>query len=287
MKVLPVNPRGYCHGVVTAIRKAREVALAEAGPIYMLGYLVHNEHLTNDLEELGVQLIDVDDRAAGLEKITEGTVIFTAHGISPAVRDKAEKQGLKCVDTTCSDVQKTHDLIIDLVETGHQIIYIGRQGHPEAVGCVGEAPEFVHLVEDSDDVDELVLDSRNIAVTTQTTLSVWDTAEVIRAIRKRYPQAQIFNEICAATQDRQEAIVEVALKADLVLVVGSRRSSNSQRLVEVTKQRTGKQAYLIDSVSEINPAWLDGCNTVAVSSGASTPSPLTREVIKHLEALPS
>ncbi len=265
---------------------AREVAAAESGPIYMLGYLVHNEHLTSELEELGITLIDADDRMEGLEAISEGTVIFTAHGISPSVRARAEELGLNCIDTTCSDVQKTHDLINDLLIEGYQIIYVGRRGHPEAIGCVGEAPGSVHLVEDSADVAALDLDARKVAVTTQTTLSVWDTASVIRSIKERFPAAEVFNEICAATQDRQEAIVEVASQADLVLVVGSRRSSNSQRLVEVTRQRTGKPAYLIDSVAEIDPAWFSGCGAVAVSSGASTPSPLTREVIRHLEAIP-
>ena len=253
----------------------------------MLGYLVHNEHLTSELEDLGVTLIDVDDRMAGLENISEGTVIFTAHGISPSVRARAEELGLNCVDTTCSDVQKTHDLVNDLVADGYQIIYIGREGHPEAIGCVGEAPDSIYLVEDSDDVIALELDARPLAVTTQTTLSIWDTAGVIRSIKEKYPSAEIFNEICAATQDRQEAVVAVASEADLVLVVGSRRSSNSKRLVEVTRQRTGKPAYLIDSVAEIDPAWLIGCGSVAVSSGASTPSPLTREVIRHLEQIPA
>ncbi len=273
--------------MVTALRMAREIAAAEPGPFYMLGYLVHNEHLTGELEELGITLIDADDRMAGLEGISEGTVIFTAHGISPSVRAKAKELGLNCVDTTCSDVQRTHDLINDLVGDGYQIVYVGRRGHPEALGCIGEAPDAVHLVEGSEDVAALDLDSRPVAVTTQTTLSVWDTAGVIRSIKERFPAAEVFNEICAATQDRQEAIVEVAAEADLVLVVGSRRSSNSQRLVEVTRQRTGKPAYLIDSVAEIDAAWLTDCKVVAVSSGASTPSPLTREVIRRLEAMPA
>ncbi|HJO07819.1 MAG TPA: 4-hydroxy-3-methylbut-2-enyl diphosphate reductase, partial [Chloroflexota bacterium] len=287
LKVIPANPRGYCHGVVTAMRMAREVAAQATGPVYMLGYLVHNEHLTGELEELGIKLIDAADRLAGLEEVREGTVIFTAHGIAPAVREQAEAKGLNCVDTTCSDVESTHALIIEKVAVGFQIVYVGRRGHPEALGCVGEAPDAVHLVQDVEDVKALELDSPRIAVTTQTTLSVWDTAAVIEAIRERYPEAEIHNEICLATQDRQEAVIAAAQEADLVLVVGSLRSSNSQRLVEVTEQRTGKPAYLVDSTADINPEWLRGCAAVAVSSGASTPSPLTRDVISHLEALPA
>jgi 4-hydroxy-3-methylbut-2-enyl diphosphate reductase len=285
LKVIPANPRGYCHGVVTAMRMAREVVAQANGPVYMLGYLVHNEHLTSELEELGITLIDADDRLAGLEEVREGTVIFTAHGISPAVRELARAKGLDCVDTTCSDVDSTHALIVEKVAAGFQVIYVGRRGHPEALGCVGEAPDAVHLVQDVDDVQALTINASKIAVTTQTTLSVWDTATVIRAIKARYPEAEVHNEICLATQDRQEAVIAAAAEADLVLVVGSSRSSNSRRLVEVAEQRTGKPAYLVDSTTDINPEWLRGCAAVAVSSGASTPSLLTRDVIRHLEAL--
>ena len=287
LKVIPATPRGYCHGVVTAMRMARDLVESEDGPVYMLGYLVHNEHLTRELEELGITLIDADDRMEGLERVSEGTVLFTAHGISPEVRARAAELGLNCVDTTCVDVQETHDLIIDLVADGYQIVYVGRRGHPEALGCVGEAPGSVHLVEDAADVEELELTGDRIAVTTQTTLSVWDTADVIRAVKQRYPEAEVHNEICLATQDRQEAVIEAAEKADLVVVVGSGRSSNSRRLVEVTRRRTGKPAYLVDSAVDIDEAWLRDCRVVAVSSGASTPSVLTRDVIRYLESVPT
>ena len=266
---------------------ARQLARRDTGPKYMLGYLVHNEHMTDELEELGVELIDSDDRLAGLERIDEGTVILTAHGVSPAVREKLSARGLKSLDTTCSDVQVTHDLVIDLAERGFDVIYIGKRGHPETVGVLGEAPGKVHFVEDSRDVEQLKLESDRIAVTTQTTISVWDTAETIRSIRKRYPHAEIHNDICRATQDRQEAVVEAATKVDMVIVVGSERSSNSKRLVEVVTERVGKPAYLVDSVADLRAEWLEGVEKVAVTSGASTPSRLTREVIKTLKHYPN
>ncbi len=286
MEVIAVKPRGYCHGVVTAMNMARELAKEHPGPKYMLGYLVHNEHMTAELQELGIKLVDSDDRLEGLDEIHEGTAIFTAHGVSPAVREKVKEKGLRWVDTTCSDVEVTHDLVVDLAEQGYEIIYIGRRGHPESDGVLGEAPGQIHLVEDEFDVDRLDLKGEKIAVTTQTTISVWDTAEAIKRIMQRYPHAEVHNDICRATQDRQEAVVEAAQDVDLVIVVGSERSSNSKRLVEVVKERAGKPAHLIDSEADLLPEWFEGVERVAVTSGASTPSRLTRAVISALEHYP-
>lgn len=282
MKVISVNPRGYCHGVVTAMTMARNLAKESKDPLYMLGYLVHNEHMTDELADLGIELIDSDDRLEGLDEIRDGTVIFTAHGVSPAVRDKVKNKGLMAVDTTCSDVQVTHDLIVDLVETGYDIVYVGRRGHPEAEGCLGEAPDRVHLVEKPQDVDRLELESSKVAVTTQTTLSIWDTADTIRAVRNKFPHVEIYNEICRATQDRQEAVIEAAAEADVVIVVGSERSSNSNRLVDVARTVAEKPAYLVDTVDDLQDEWFQNVGSVAVTSGASTPSRLTREVISAL-----
>ena len=286
MEVVAVTPRGYCHGVVTAMTLARRLAKQGSGPKYMLGYLVHNEHMTGELQELGVELIDSDDRVSGIDQIDDGTVIFTAHGVSPAVREMVQKKGLRSLDTTCSDVQVTHDLVIDLVERGLDVIYIGKRGHPETLGVLGEAPGKVHLVEDRDDVNRLHLQNDRIGVTTQTTISIWDTADTIKAIRSKYPQAEIHNDICRATQDRQEAVVEAAHGVDVVVVVGSQRSSNSKRLVDVVRERADKCAYLVDSVADLRPEWFVGMRRVAVTAGASTPSRLTREVIAALEDYP-
>ena len=286
MNVVKITPRGYCHGVVEAIRAAKQTAKAKPGEkITMLGYLVHNTHVTDELQANGIELIDHDNRLDGLEKIDGGTVIFTAHGVSPAVKARAVARGLNMVDATCSDVVVTHELVKDLAERGFDIVYIGRRGHPEPEGVMGEAPRQVHLVQDPQDVEALDIKNDKIAVTCQTTLSIWDTAAMIKRVRDRYPQTEVYNEICRATQDRQEAAVEAAKTCDVVIVVGSERSSNSRRLVQVVQELAHKPAYLVDTASDVRHEWLSGKSRVGVTSGASTPTQLTREVIEYLEAL--
>src|SRR5438045_2195530 len=285
MDVLKITPRGYCHGVVDAIRIAKHVGEETAGPVHMLGLLVHNTHVTDDMQQHGVKLVDAPDRMAGLDKIREGTVIFTAHGVSPAVKAKARAMGLNAVDATCSDVIRTHDLIDRLVAEGYEVVYIGLRGHPEPEGAIGHGPGKVHLVQEAADIANLRIASEKVAITCQTTLSVWDTDELIDKVRERYPEAEVHNEICRATQERQEAAVEAAREVDLVIVVGSPRSSNSLRLVEVVKKLGGKPAHLVNDLEDIRPEWFTGIRKVGVTSGASTPSQLTRRVIEYLEAL--
>jgi 4-hydroxy-3-methylbut-2-enyl diphosphate reductase len=286
VEVLKITPRGYCHGVVEAIRAAKQTAKARPGEkIHMLGYLVHNVHVTNELQQNGIELVDSDDRLMGLDQIDAGTVIFTAHGVSPAVKAKAALKGLNLVDATCSDVVVTHELVKDLAERGYDVVYVGRRGHPEPEGVIGEAPGKVHLVQDPEDVDRLDIKNEKIAVTCQTTLSIWDTAAMINRVKEKYPQTEAYNEICRATQDRQEAAVQAAAEVDLVIVVGSERSSNSKRLVQVVQELGHKPAYLVDTVKDIKPEWLQGKARVGVTSGASTPTQLTREVVEYLEAL--
>jgi len=285
MEVLKITPRGYCHGVVDAFRIAKRVHEETQGPVHMLGMLVHNTHATDDLQNQGIALVDQPDRLAGLELIKEGTVIFTAHGVSPQVKQRAIELGLKPVDATCSDVVRTHELVADLARKGYEVVYIGRKGHPEPEGVVGEAPGKVHLVQDPEDIDALEINSDRVAVTCQTTLSVWDTEDMIGRVKARYPQAEVHNEICRATQERQEAAVEAAKDVDLVIVVGSPRSSNSLRLVEVVKKLGHKPAYLVDRMEDLDLNWFRGAKKVGVTSGASTPTQLTRRVIEYLEAL--
>jgi 4-hydroxy-3-methylbut-2-enyl diphosphate reductase len=284
MEVVRITPRGYCHGVVTALRVAREVA-EEAGdePVHMLGHLIHNDHATRELEELGVTLVDPPTRLAGLDAIDRGTVILTAHGVSPEVERSARARGLRTVDATCVDVARTHALVRELAGRDYEIVYIGRRGHPEPEGVIGEAPDRVHLVQDVDDLERLEIRSARVAVTCQTTLSVWDTEELIAAVRRRFPGCEVHNEICRATQDRQEAAVRAAAGVDLVIVVGSPRSSNSRRLVEVVRAIAGKPAHMVDSAEELRPEWFQGVRRVGVTSGASTPTHLTRRVVEHLE----
>jgi 4-hydroxy-3-methylbut-2-en-1-yl diphosphate reductase len=285
MEVLKITPRGYCHGVVDAFRIAKRVREETSGPVHMLGMLVHNTHATDDLQQQGIALIDQPDRLAGLSQIKGGTVIFTAHGVSPQVKQRAVELGLTPIDATCSDVVRTHELVADLASKGYEVVYIGRKGHPEPEGVVGESPGKVHLVQDPDDIDALELKGDRIAVTCQTTLSVWDTEDLIDRVKSRYPQAEVHNEICRATQERQEAAVEAAKEVDLVIVVGSPRSSNSLRLVEVVKKLGRKPAYLVDNMEDLDLSWFKGARKVGVTSGASTPTQLTRQVIEYLAAL--
>jgi 4-hydroxy-3-methylbut-2-enyl diphosphate reductase len=285
MEVVKITPRGYCHGVVDAFRIARRVREETTGPVHMLGMLVHNTHATDDLQQQGIALVDQPDRLSGLGQIKGGTVIFTAHGVSPQVKQRAVELGLTPVDATCSDVVRTHELVADLASKGYEVVYIGRKGHPEPEGVVGEAPGKVYLVQDPEDIDALELKGDRVAVTCQTTLSVWDTEDLIDRVKARYPHAEVHNEICRATQERQEAAVEAAQHVDLVIVVGSPRSSNSLRLVEVVKKLGQKPAYLVDNMEDLDLSWFKGAHKVGVTSGASTPTQLTRRVIEYLEAL--
>lgn len=285
MDVIKITPRGYCYGVVDAIQMVKQVANDPDAPrpIYILGLIVHNRHIVQELEELGVITLDGENRLALLDQVEQGTVIFTAHGVSPAVKVQAIQKGLNVVDATCPDVTKTHDLIRELVGQGYEIVYIGKKGHPEPEGAVGVAPDHVHLVETVADVEALAFPCEKVAVTNQTTLSKWDTEALMRKIQERYPHVEVYNEICLATQLRQEAVAKFAPDAELVLVVGDQRSNNSRKLVQVAEEIAGREAHLVDNVNEIDPAWLEGKKRVAVTSGASTPTQLTRQVIKFLE----
>ena len=285
MKVLKISPRGYCYGVVDAMVLARQAAknLDLPRPIYILGMIVHNKHVTDAFTEEGIISLDGANRLEILKQVEKGTVIFTAHGVSPEVRKLAMEKGLTVVDATCPDVTRTHDLIKEKKEEGYQIIYVGKKGHPEPEGALGVAPDIVHLVESVSDVDQLNLSSDKIIVTNQTTMSQWDVSEIMNAAIKKFPHAQIHNEICLATQVRQEAVAEQAKDADLVLVVGDPKSNNSNRLAQVSEQIAGTKAYRIGDITELNIEWLKDVNVVGVTSGASTPTPLTKEVIDFLE----
>lgn len=286
MEVIKIAPRGYCYGVVDAMVIAQN-AVKDANlprPIYILGMIVHNSHVTEAFKNEGVITLDGKNRAELLEDINEGTVIFTAHGVSPQVKESAREKGLTVLDATCPDVTRTHDLIRDKVKEGYEVVYIGKKGHPEPEGAVGVAPRHVHLVQTEEDVEELELNHEKILVTNQTTMSQWDVYDVMQKVKAKYPQTEMIQEICMATQVRQEAVAEQAKDADLTLVVGDPRSNNSNRLAQVSKEIAGTQAYRIADVSEIKLEWLKGIQKVAVTAGASTPTPITKEVIKFIEA---
>jgi 4-hydroxy-3-methylbut-2-enyl diphosphate reductase len=213
-------------------------------------------------------------------------VIFTAHGVSPLVKSRARARGLHVIDATCPDVTKTHDLVQDFVGRGYEVIYIGKKGHPEPEGVIGEAPDHVTLVEAEADLDHLparVTKAERLVVTNQTTLSQWDTARLIESIRVRFPHVEVYNEICHATQVRQEAVATMAKGADLAIVVGDPRSNNTNRLAQVAEELAGVPAIRIESVADLTPAMLEGKGRVAITSGASTPSQITRAVIRYVE----
>ncbi|MGO0063187.1 4-hydroxy-3-methylbut-2-enyl diphosphate reductase [Brevibacillus fluminis] len=285
MEVIKISPRGYCYGVVDAMVLALKTAqnFDLPRPIHILGMIVHNAHVVDSFEQQGIITLDGEDRLALLDKIDEGTVIFTAHGVSPEVRKKARDKGLTVVDATCPDVTKTHDLIREKKEEGYHVIYIGKKGHPEPEGAIGIAPDHVHLVQTLDEVEALSLPSDKLIVTNQTTMSQWDVKHLMDAIIKKFPTVEVHNEICLATQVRQEAVAEQAGDAQLCIVVGDPRSNNSNRLAQVAEEIANVPSHRISDLSELDIEWLKGKTKVAVTSGASTPTPLTKEVIAFLE----
>ncbi|MFD2671347.1 4-hydroxy-3-methylbut-2-enyl diphosphate reductase [Marinicrinis sediminis] len=285
MDVVKISPRGYCYGVVDAMVLAMQTAknLDLPRPIYILGMIVHNSHVTEAFEKEGIVTLDGPNRLEILEQVTEGTIILTAHGVSPEVRNTAREKGLTVVDATCPDVTRTHDLIREKTNEGYEIIYIGKKGHPEPEGAIGICPEHVHLIEREEEIASLELETKQIIITNQTTMSQWDIKHIMNALIRKFPSAQIHNEICLATQVRQEAVAEQAKQTDLVIVVGDPRSNNSNRLAQVSEQIAGVKAYRIADVTELDRQWLMQVRKVGVTSGASTPTLITKEVIAYLE----
>ncbi|MBG9791838.1 4-hydroxy-3-methylbut-2-enyl diphosphate reductase [Paenibacillus dendritiformis] len=285
MEVRKITPRGYCYGVVDAMVLAQQTArnLDLPRPIYILGMIVHNRHVTDAFEDEGIITLDGANRLEILDQIDSGTVIFTAHGVSPEVRKKAREKGLTTVDATCPDVTRTHDLIREKTAEGYEIIYIGKKGHPEPEGAMGVAPDKVHLIETEAEIADLKVGTDRLVITNQTTMSQWDIKHIMNRLIARFPTAEIHNEICMATQERQAAVAEQATGCDLVIVVGDPRSNNSNRLAQVSEEIAGVRAYRISDLSELKREWLDGVRIVGVTSGASTPTPITKEVIAYLE----
>lgn len=288
MEIIKITPRGYCYGVVDAMVIARNASLDKnlPRPIYILGMIVHNKHVTDAFESDGIITLDGPNRLEILEQIDSGTVIFTAHGVSPEVKRRAKEKGLVCIDATCPDVENTHTLIRKKKAEGYHVIYIGKKGHPEPEGAVGVAPDIVHLVENINDIDHLdeSLHSHKLIVTNQTTMSQWDVKHLMDELRKKYPHIEVHEEICLATQVRQEAVADQAGQADVLIVVGDPKSNNSNRLAQVSKEIAHTEAYRISDISELKLEWLQSKSTVAVTAGASTPTPIVKEVIDYIKS---
>jgi 4-hydroxy-3-methylbut-2-enyl diphosphate reductase len=279
-RVLLLKPRGFCAGVVRAIDIV-QIALDTFGaPIYVRKEIVHNSYVVNDLAQKGAIFVnELDEVPAGAR------VIYSAHGVSPAVRERAKERRLKVIDATCPLVTKVHIEAIKFAKQGYSLVLVGHRDHEEVQGTQGEAPNVTQVVSTVEEVDALVVpDPNKVAYLTQTTLSLDEAGYMIEALRKKFPNiaGPHAQDICYATENRQTAVKNVAHGADLVLVVGSRNSSNSNRLVEVS-HNIGTHSYLIDKAEDIRPDWLEGVSTVAITAGASAPEILVQEVVVYLQ----
>jgi len=282
MRAIAMRPRGFCAGVDRAIDIVEEALQLFPQPLYVRKEIVHNRAVVDGFKARGVVFVDT------LDEVPDGSVVvFSAHGVSPAVYGEASRRGLRVIDATCPLVTKVHLEVRRFVRQGYDIVLIGHEGHDEVLGTTGEAPDKIHLVGSVADVERLELpQTERLIYLTQTTLSVDETVEIVAALRRRFPalNGPPKDDICYATQNRQEAVKAVVGQgAQLVLVVGSETSSNSIRLCEVARDR-GARAHLIDSVGDIDPAWLDGVATVGVTAGASAPEHLVQEVLAWLRA---
>jgi 4-hydroxy-3-methylbut-2-en-1-yl diphosphate reductase len=278
-KIILVSPRGFCAGVVRAIDVVKIALDLYGAPIYVRKEIVHNRHVVDELRQAGAIFVDeLSEAPAGAR------VIFSAHGVSPAVRQEAKQRQLDVIDATCPLVTKVHLEAVKFARQGYTIILIGHRDHDEVIGTLGEAPECSVLVETVEDVQRLqVADPEKTCFLTQTTLSLDETRGIVEALRMKFPgiKSPPGQDICYATENRQLGVKAVAPESDLLLVVGSKNSSNSMRLVEVCKQ-AGVPAYLIDDAQQVDPAWLIRASTVAVTAGASAPEHLVEELIEFL-----
>ncbi len=279
-RVLLAKPRGYCAGVDRAVEAVEQALSQHGAPVYVRKEIVHNKYVVETLTDKGAIFVQEADQ------VPEGAmVVFSAHGVSPAVRDEARSRELRTIDATCPLVTKVHQEAKRFAREDYDILLVGHAGHEEVEGTSGEAPDHVQLVESAADVPNVtVRDPEKVVWLSQTTLSVDETMQTVRALRERFPSLQDppSDDICYATQNRQVAVKAMAPRCDLVLVVGSRNSSNSVRLVEVALQAGAGAAYLVDYAKEIDDAWLDGVTTIGVTSGASVPEVLVRGVVEHL-----
>ncbi|WP_321793516.1 4-hydroxy-3-methylbut-2-enyl diphosphate reductase [Burkholderia pyrrocinia] len=281
-EILLAQPRGFCAGVDRAIEIVERAIAMHGAPIYVRHEIVHNKYVVEDLKKKGAIFVEE------LEEVPAGnTVIFSAHGVSKAVRDEADVRGLRIYDATCPLVTKVHVEVAKMRQDGVDIVMIGHKGHPEVEGTMGQVERGMHLVESVEDVQRLELaDPERIALVTQTTLSVDDAAEIIGALKAKYPKIREpkKQDICYATQNRQDAVKFMAPQCDVVIVVGSPNSSNSSRLREVAEKR-GVDAYMVDAPDQIDPAWVAGKRRIGVTAGASAPEVLAQAVIARLREL--
>jgi 4-hydroxy-3-methylbut-2-en-1-yl diphosphate reductase len=279
-RVLLAKPRGYCAGVDRAVVTVEKALELYGAPVYVRKEIVHNRHVVETLAGKGAVFVEEN------EEVPPGSVVvFSAHGVAPEVHDQAAERGLKAIDATCPLVTKVHKEAVRYAEEDYDILLIGHEGHEEVIGTSGEAPEHIQLVDGPDAVDQVkVRDPEKVVWLSQTTLSVDETMETVGRLKQRLPMLQSppSDDICYATQNRQQVVKDIAAECDVMLVVGSKNSSNSVRLVEVAVQHGARAGHLIDFAHEIDEAWLEGASTVGLSSGASVPDNLVQDVLAHL-----
>jgi 4-hydroxy-3-methylbut-2-enyl diphosphate reductase len=277
-RVLLAAPRGYCAGVDRAVQTVEHALDLHGEPIYVRKEIVHNKHVVHELEKRGAIFVDQET------EVPEGEmVVFSAHGVAPSVHENAERRRLRTIDATCPLVTKVHVEARKFAKDGYTIVLIGHEGHEEVEGTTGEAPGNIVLVQTEDDVDDLEVDDPDrIAYITQTTLSVDETSSIIARLKEKFPNAvgPKTDDICYATTNRQQAVKELANECDLVLVIGSTNSSNSNRLVEVAREH-GANSWLIDNHLQVDEAWLEGVETVGITSGASAPEELVERLVSY------
>ena len=281
MQVKAITPRGYCKGVVRAIEIAKN-AQNEKQPIYILGMIVHNQYIVDALKARGIQTMDIpgQTRLELLDQINEGTVIITAHGASDQVFQKAKEKGLNVIDASCLDVIKTHDLIKKKLSEGYEILYIGKMGHPEAEGAISIDEKKVHLITSQKDIQDMD-PKKHYVMTNQTTMSLYDVYDLCEYAKSILPHVMIEKETCTATKIRQEAIKNMEDDIDIVFIVGDPHSNNTQKLAAIAKEK--KEVHMIESLDDLDIQLLKGKRKAAVSSGASTPTYLTNQVIDFLK----
>ena len=281
MKVYPITPRGYCKGVVRAIELAKKQAHQD--DVYILGMIVHNQYIVDALNNLGVKTIDKKgaSREELLDQVSQGTVIITDHGASHYVIKKAHSKNIQVINATCPDVIKTHDLIKNYLNQGIEILYIGKAGHPESEGALSIDPAHIHLIENKTDFENLD-PNLNYVITNQTTMSLYDVYDLCEYAKTKLNNLIVAKETCQATTVRQEAIAKINDEVDVIFIVGDPHSNNTKKLASIAHEKANKDTYMIESVNDIDISMLKEKHAAAVSSGASTPTYLTNQVIEYL-----
>jgi 4-hydroxy-3-methylbut-2-enyl diphosphate reductase len=286
MKVIEFSPHGFCKGVVNALNIINKVIEDPfiPRPIYLLGSLVHNKQINQAIESKGVIVLDGKSRDDMLDEIAYGTVVLTAHGVSPFIYEKVAKKGLFMIDSTCKDVMRSHKIIREKINDGFTVLYIGKLGHPETEGVLGIHPEIV-LIETLDDITNLAIKNKKLAVTNQTTMSMYDIYTMFEKLKELFPHIELIDELCYATKQRQQAVIEQSKLCNAVIVVGDKSSNNCKKLAEIARSVAKKDVYQIQSIEELDLDSIRKYSIIGITSAASTPYAITKEIIDVLERL--